>query len=367
MFRCRECGCEYDIKPDFCDCGNDTFDETAGTAKQEQPIQEPFQPTNNYSQQSELERVRNFFDPISTTVFLICIITSIVVIFFIGNPKEQTPKPQPEQSETQQVSIPDIETFWNNSTAGIINNEKSAQQAVSKSVEPMNKTKPQVPQPQPKQEQTAVSPKNNSIASRIQQNFGINQAKTQAPAKTTKTQTSAKPTQTQPAAKTPTPKIPKKTQDIANQPKTQKSTSTKTQSQNVQSPKPQQTQTKQKPQQQVNIPQPALRPKATIDTAALARELHNYKTGLRNTIGRKVDFTKVIGDGECIVAFKVDSNGKLINRSFAKQSNNITLNDAVYKAVMSTPSYNPPPAGYKNEILNLKVRFFNGNYDISLP
>ena len=27
MFRCKECGTEFDVKPDYCDCGNDTFDE----------------------------------------------------------------------------------------------------------------------------------------------------------------------------------------------------------------------------------------------------------------------------------------------------------------------------------------------------
>ena len=27
MFRCRECQTEYEVKPDYCDCGNDTFDE----------------------------------------------------------------------------------------------------------------------------------------------------------------------------------------------------------------------------------------------------------------------------------------------------------------------------------------------------
>ena len=27
MFRCKECQAEYEVKPDYCDCGNDTFDE----------------------------------------------------------------------------------------------------------------------------------------------------------------------------------------------------------------------------------------------------------------------------------------------------------------------------------------------------
>ena len=27
MFKCKECGTEYQAKPDYCDCGNDTFEE----------------------------------------------------------------------------------------------------------------------------------------------------------------------------------------------------------------------------------------------------------------------------------------------------------------------------------------------------
>jgi len=27
MFKCTDCGQEYEIKPDFCDCGNNTFEE----------------------------------------------------------------------------------------------------------------------------------------------------------------------------------------------------------------------------------------------------------------------------------------------------------------------------------------------------
>ena len=94
--------------------------------------------------------------------------------------------------------------------------------------------------------------------------------------------------------------------------------------------------------------------------------LASYKINLRNTIGQKIDFTRVIGDGDCAVTFKVDSTGRLTNRAFAKQSTNITLNNAVYNAVMAVPSYSAPPAAYKNETLTLHIRFQNGNFAITL-
>jgi outer membrane biosynthesis protein TonB len=165
--------------------------------------------------------------------------------------------------------------------------------------------------------------------------------------------------------------IPKTTQAIANQPKSN------TQTTQPKPTKPSTTQTVTKTNTQVSKPSTtqkvsslpvnsSLRPKATVDTQALKKELADYKIKLRNLIGRKIDFANVVGDGYCAISFKVASNGKLVNRAFAKQSSNITLNDAVYKAVMATPSYNPPPSGYNNETMVLKIRFYNGNFDISL-
>ena len=66
------------------------------------------------------------------------------------------------------------------------------------------------------------------------------------------------------------------------------------------------------------------------------------------------------------ITFTISSTGKLTNRKFSQQSTNITLNDAVYSAMMATPSYNPPPEGYRNETLTFFVKIYNGNYEISL-
>ena len=81
MFKCKECGCEYDKKPDYCDCGNNTFDEISAPEKEIPPTQqEPFKeeiytqqyiPKHNNTKKTfseqypEFERLKNFFDPIS--------------------------------------------------------------------------------------------------------------------------------------------------------------------------------------------------------------------------------------------------------------------------------------------------------------
>lgn len=441
MFKCKECGCEFDIKPDYCDCGNDTFDEIVIVQKPKQeeiskPTQTPIQGELDVKEQisigsrkktfseqyPEIERFKTSFDPLSSIVFLICVGLSLIVLFFIGNPEETVPeKTENVQKEVPQINLPSIDNIWNNSTAGIINYEKSTQRttqlpAQTQTVNPLTSlVQPnQVPQ-HPVQQTQQVSqpqskPENNvfSLFGNKNTNAVPNKPVSSAQKQTTQTKSNKtvsqpvaqqkstvqpkqtvtqqpKPTQTKTANQAPKatnttssqPKIPQSIQAILSgnnsqqkQPSSQ-NVQKQTSAQNTTSTKkpvttqvPKQTQTA--PKTTTVQTQNTLRPKATIDTQALKRELDNYKVGLRNTIGRKVDFTRVIGDGECVVAFKVASNGKLTNRSFAKQSSNITLNDAVYSAVMATPSYNPPPSGYNNETLNLKIRFYNGNYDVSL-
>ena len=102
------------------------------------------------------------------------------------------------------------------------------------------------------------------------------------------------------------------------------------------------------------------------NTAVLKQEFQNYKLSLRNRLASRMDFTRIVGDGECVVVFKIDASGKLTNRNFAKQSDNDSLNDVVYNAVMLTPTFNPPPKGYKGETVHLKVRMYSNNYEVYL-
>lgn len=403
MFKCKECGTEYDTKPDFCDCGNDTFEEIA-VPVQKAPVEEE-QPAYKGTVQppkQDVHPAQKNTDIISPLIFLFCITLAVIVLFFVGNPKQEDKLNSQKTEETpkQTINLPSIDSLWNNSTTGIINNEKSkTKQVVQK---PEQQPIPVQPQPvqvaqipvtpivqKPQNVQQTTKPVAKSEPKKTQV-----QTVVQKPKQTTATQTkpAASTTTAKPAqqATSQKPAIPKTTQDIANgkntsttttKPKTTQqtqTTTTKTTTTNNQTSTPKTTQTQtttpktttQNTQTQTtatNIPtSTTIRPKTTVDTQALKKELNNYKIGLRNTIGRKIDFASVIGDGDCTVSFKVASNGKLTNRAFAKQSSNITLNDAVYSAVMSTPSYNPPPTGYNNETMNLHIRFYNGNFDISL-
>ncbi len=88
MYRCKECNAEYRVKPDYCDCGNDTFDYI----EEKQPI--------TLEQKAEI---------VSRVFFAICLIIAIGVWFIPMKNKPQHKSAPPVQTKTV---IPDINKIW---------------------------------------------------------------------------------------------------------------------------------------------------------------------------------------------------------------------------------------------------------------
>ncbi len=91
MYRCKECNAEYKIKPDYCDCGNDTFDYI-----EEKPVKQPI----TLEQKSEI---------VSRVFFSLCLIIAISV-WFIPMSKKVEHKTKPVTKT--QTSIPNIDKIW---------------------------------------------------------------------------------------------------------------------------------------------------------------------------------------------------------------------------------------------------------------
>lgn len=94
MYICKECGQQYKTKPEYCECGNDEFQEpeTLKTVAKKN-----FEKTG--------------VSPFALLFFIICIILSLIILFLF-NPKSQNSEiktPTPIQTKT---NIPDIDTLW---------------------------------------------------------------------------------------------------------------------------------------------------------------------------------------------------------------------------------------------------------------
>ena len=407
MYKCKECGAKYEIKPDYCECGNDSFVKILSTSSasnikltesKSEPedfdsnledfreIENP-QQTNYKDDFNELPQPGN--DKVSIGIFALCVFLAFLVLFFIGNPKKET---KTNEQKTQTVAqtpkdIPALDSFWDNTPVKVEIKQPEPKEEKPTVEIPIVAELPKIVQqiiPQPKPQEPKPVAKNTTTPKttpQVQKPKTTTTTKMTTPVKTTSTTVTKPITNTTKPITVQTPNLVTQIKNTLNtqptQTRTQKTTQTTISQQTpVQAPKPNtttQTATAQSTQAQqaaLEAQRKAAAAQATAQAAkqaaAAKQELANYKTSLRNSIGRKIDFTSVVGDGSCSLSFKIASNGRLTNRVFTKQSSNLTLNEAVYSAMNATPSYNPPPEAYKNETLNLTIRFYNGNFEISL-
>ena len=403
MYICSECGNEYEIKPKYCDCGNDIFinsEKVQDEIPQDEILQDEAEQFEDDFEDEELttERHRNFrkrtSSPTGLAVFVLCIILSLLVLFVIGNPKKDKNVQEITQEVNEKIEIPAIDSYWDNTPVKIAQKEEAVPEQkeenildkIVQQIIPQEQPKKEIPtaatisvtapkatqtnklqsKPKPITSSTTVQPKKTTqslsknsssqqsgmtfedLTNKIRnQNFNQSQQTTS----TQKVQTSTT-TQNVPAKSAPLP-----TQTTQTQTKTTTQSSTITNNNTSQSAST---------VNNVKSAAPVVQNTPAKSQAQLQQELVSYKAGLRNTIGHKIDFTKVIGDGECSLSFKLNSNGRLISKAFTKQSSNITLNDAAFNALNTTTSYSSPPEGYKGETLKLIIKFYNGNFEISL-
>ena len=371
MYRCKECGAEYEEKPDYCDCGNDEFEgvivaeqispetktaETRQEKAEEKPKPQPAAGRTTFTslppkkltfdeKYPVLSRMFKSLDPISLLFFFICLVFSFYIIFYAWNPDTTLTPVEQKKEVSAPKNIPSVDKIWNDEVPVVKKDEPKAEEKtenIIKQIIPVQSQKKEAAMPK-----TAAAAKQNTTS--------VTLKKTESKQKTTvQNKTTVSNTQSTTAAQD---KAKKEAEEKAKQEALakQKAEQERKAAEAAQIKKLQAEQAKKAEAERLK------------QEAAKKQEYINYKAQLRNTLGRKIDFTRVIGDGDCTVSFKIDSTGRLVNRSFTKLSSNNTLNDAVYKAIMATPTFNPPPAAYNNEMLNLNIRFYNGNFEISLP
>lgn len=323
MFKCTVCSKEYEIKPDYCDCGNDTFDEIV----EAKSLEEDF----------EVEK-RKFPTKkvLSILIFILCIISSILV-WEINPPSKNADKTAQKPSTVQKQGIPDIDKIWNSTPP------KKTSQKKDNVITVYEK-----PLPQPVQQvvqQTNPEPFVQNIKKVLQK-----------PAPVQKPQQVAKPRQTQQKPKQQQVQKPKTHPQQVSKPKQTSQTTSKAQPTTPKQP----AQSVTKPVQRVSTPvQKTTVPK--MDATAWT----NYKNSLRLALLSKLDLVKILGEGDCVVEFSLDNSGKLLNRHFVYKSQNKSVNDQVYLMLMKLPTYKTPPAGYNGEKIRIKFYINNGYYEIS--
>lgn len=371
MFKCSECGTKYKVKPDYCRCGNDLFEEVVVSSN-----------SNPNSNNNLIPKE----DLLHYSIFFACILLSLIILFAgsgKNKPKETLNSMPANSANSAAKSIPEIDEFWDNSVT-LPQQTTKIEQPVSL-IPPVAKLtqKPLTPPAVTK----AKAPSSSSVkktATGVKTSSGekvASQVKTVSGAKATTTSKTV-PSKTKTAQSTDfsalTSRIKnninynqnpnRQTGHNQNQPVQKTSASTKSTLAPVGASNVHKNNSAINQALSANTvsKSPSINPRPQKSQAQLKQELNSYKNALRNTLARKIDFTRVIGDGECTLSFKIDPYGKLLNKKFIKQSSNLTLNEQAFKALNSTSAYNPPPEGYHNETLVLNIHFYNGNFEISL-
>lgn len=314
MYRCKDCGLEYKDKVEYCECGNNTFEVVPDAGKK---IKANSFLTNE--------------NKISWIIFALCLILSFAFFIFIPTP-DKSQKTHTNKPLSAKTAIPDIDKLWDDTPVKIpeVKQEQNEQGQIS---EAQGKIK--IEEPKFISEIFNNSPKNN-----------IPKTKT-APVKKVDT----KPVQVQ---KT-TPAKPVQKTEVVKKTDTVKKV-------NPQPVKKNDTVKKTEQTKNFNPAPVTLKPEKTD---SFNPAFMQYKTELLHKLFSRFVVSSVRGSGSCVVSFNIAQDGKLTNRKFVKQSENKSLNDAVYYMLMSVPKFNPPPSSYKGDTLKIQFRFDNGEYEFS--
>lgn len=121
MYRCKDCNAEYLNKPEYCDCGNNSFEEIESFDSKEFEIEGvDFKKSRKkvfFEQYPKIKEILDSLDILSTSIFVVCIILSILSWVFIGkedsNIKQEKKTPHHVQKQVKNADIPDIDSFWN--------------------------------------------------------------------------------------------------------------------------------------------------------------------------------------------------------------------------------------------------------------
>ena len=114
MYRCKECKTEYKEKVEYCECGNNTFEEIADDLRIELPAEpEPVVESVENNVSSGVKYVNLFY----IVVFILCCAFSLAYVLIGGT---EVNRPEKVKKTTEKVvvkDIPNIDAIWDNTPA----------------------------------------------------------------------------------------------------------------------------------------------------------------------------------------------------------------------------------------------------------
>ncbi len=98
-YKCLDCGAVYDKKIEYCECGNNTFEEV-------------FTSEEKYVEKQKTPPAKG--EIISWGIFTFCLLLSLIILFILpsGRVKEVREQLKDLPQKTEKTAIPDIDKIW---------------------------------------------------------------------------------------------------------------------------------------------------------------------------------------------------------------------------------------------------------------
>lgn len=326
IYKCNNCGRNYNLKLEYCECGNNSFQEVVqnfdyssvktdfnvvqdvdflyGDNNSSFENSQKFDSDDTLSSDKELKKQRNS-EIIAVIIFIIVLLSAIIMIFSNFSALLNKPKDKTVSVEIEKYIPSDVNEYWVDETPVSVDNTNN-----TNSVNDVKK---------------AVSKESNTKTT---------QKTTQKRTKTHEKNIASTKNDTKSVSRKNDEKSVKQQSDVA-----------KVVSKN---------ETKK-----------AETAKQTKENTISVEEYLKYKNSLRNKLFANFPILTVQGQGISKVSFSISSEGKLLNRKFVSQSGNKSLDDAMYNMLMRVPAYYPPPSGYNGSEIVMQMEFNNGHYSFS--
>lgn len=126
MYRCTECNQEFEECPDYCDCGNDTFEEVSADAEDsyyeseyERPLPPP--PKKRLTKQEKEELAQEEKEKKMSLIVLGVVAILLCVIIFVLPPhkKPKMEKVKIKVSQKQNKDVLDVDSYWDNTVPSV--------------------------------------------------------------------------------------------------------------------------------------------------------------------------------------------------------------------------------------------------------
>ena len=122
MFRCTECHKEYEVCPEYCDCGNDVFEPIETMQQQsyseeyyEPEVRKPVKQPKKKLTKEEIEEIEADKKDKKKALIAICVSFFVCIVILVAPPHMAKKSDKVVKEITADYSkIPDVATYWDN-------------------------------------------------------------------------------------------------------------------------------------------------------------------------------------------------------------------------------------------------------------